>query len=248
LCRSPYHRSKIMPTISIHVDAILFDMDGTLVDSTAGVVGAWTTFAKAYPGIDVHEILSCSHGVRTVDNLRKYCKVEDPDELEREATRFEKAIVDTAKEDGRPGIIKLPGVSGVMEELLPGSKYPNPCWAICTSATRAYATSALNMAGVPIPDAFVAAEDVTHGKPSPDPYLLGAKKCNVDPERCLVIEDAPTGIHSGNAAGCKTLALLTTHSREQIESCQPNYLATNLSSISVKRLESGVEVIMDILE
>jgi len=135
-----------------------------------------------------------------------------------------------------------------MEELLPGSKYPSPCWAICTSATKAYATSALNMAGIPIPDAFVAAEDVAHGKPSPDPYLLGAEKCGVNPGNCLVIEDAPNGIRSGNAAGCKTLALLTTHSREQIDLCQPNYLVENLSSISVKRTEKGVEVVMNILE
>jgi beta-phosphoglucomutase-like phosphatase (HAD superfamily) len=223
-------------------------MDGTLVDSTAGVVGAWSAFAKSYPGINVEDILSCSHGVRTVENLQKYCKINDQDELEREATRFEEAIVTTAKEDGRPGIVKLPGVSEIMEELLPGSKYPKPCWAICTSATRAYATSALNMAGVPIPDAFVAAEDVTVGKPSPDPYLLGAKKCNVNPERCLVIEDAPTGIRSGSTAGCKTLALLTTHSREQLMACQPDFLAKDLSRVTVKRTENGVEVIIDNLE
>ncbi|KIM85089.1 hypothetical protein PILCRDRAFT_817925 [Piloderma croceum F 1598] len=132
-------------------------MDGTLVDSTAGVIGTWTAFAKTYPGIDVEDILSGGHGVRTVENLRKYCKIDNPDELEREAARFERTIVDTAKENGRPVI----GVGEIMEELLPGSKNPKPCWAICTSATRVYASAALNMAGIPTPDALVIAEDVT---------------------------------------------------------------------------------------
>jgi len=237
-----------MPTTTIHVDAILFDMDGTLVDSMAGVIGAWNLFATKYPGLDVKEILGFIHGVRTVETLQTYCKIDDPDELEREAVRFEKAVVETSKENGRPGIVQLPGVRPIMDELLPGAKCPKPCWAICTSATKAYATSALNMAGVPIPDVFVTAEDVTQGKPFPDPYLLGAKKCDVKPERCLVLEDAPSGIRSGLAAGCKTLAVLTSHSRDQIEPCKPDFLVKDLTSVSVKRVESGVEITIEILE
>jgi glycerol 3-phosphatase-1 len=127
---------------------------------------------------------------------------------------------------------------------------PNARWAICTSATRAYATSALGLTGIPIPDVFVASEDVQQGKPFPDPYLLGAKKCDVNPENCtphpfihlvlqeltpiclpgLVFEDAPNGIRSGNAAGCKTVGLLTTHSREQIENAKPDFIVKDLTS------------------
>jgi len=226
----------------------LFDMDGTLVDSMAGVQGAWELFATKYGGLDVKEILSSIHGVRTVETLHKYCHIDDPDELNREAVRFEEAVVETARANGRRGIVQLPGVSAIMEELLPGAKHPKPCWAICTSATRAYATSALTLAGVPIPDVFVTAEDVTRGKPLPDPYLLGAKQCDVKAERCLVIEDAPSGIRSGLAAGCKTLAVLTSHSRDQIDPCKPDFLVKDLASVSVKRTESGVEVTMEILE
>jgi glycerol 3-phosphatase-1 len=119
---------------------------------------------------------------------------------------------------------------------------PNARWAICTSATRAYATSALGLTGIPIPDVFVASEDVQQGKPFPDPYLLGAKKCDVNPENCLVFEDAPNGIRSGNAAGCKTVGLLTTHSREQIENAKPDFIVKDLTSISIKITETGVEV------
>ncbi|KAF9472960.1 HAD-like protein [Pholiota conissans] len=217
-------------------------MDGTLVDSTAGVVGAWHLFSESYPHIDVHDILSSAHGVRTVDNLRNYCHITDPEILEEEAERFEKAILTSSSENGRQGIIRLPGVQPIIDELAPGRFFPNPSWAICTSATRSYATAALQAANVSIPDVFVASEDVTNGKPFPDPYLLGAKKCGVKPENCLVFEDAPNGIRSGRAAGCKTVGLLTTHSREQVEAAQPDFIVKDLTSISVKRTANGVTV------
>lgn len=101
------------------------------------------------------------------------------------------------------------------------------------------------MSGTPIPDVFVTAEDVTEGKPKydalplvylrdltiprPDPYLKGAAGCGVDPSRCLVVEDAPSGIRSGNAAGAKTLAFITSHSRAQVEEAQPTWIVNNLS-------------------
>uniref|UniRef100_A0A0W0EZ85 Phosphatase n=1 Tax=Moniliophthora roreri TaxID=221103 RepID=A0A0W0EZ85_MONRR len=229
-----------MPSITFHVDAALFDMDGTLIDSTAGVVGAWELFREKYPNIDVQDILSSSHGVRTVENLRKHCGIEDPEELEREAQRFETAIVETSTCNGRPGILKLPGIKRTMEELEPARHLPNPSWAICTSGTRVYATAALNIAGITAPDVFVTADDVSKGKPEPDPYLLGAEKCGVKPENCLVFEDAPNGILSGKAAGCKTIGFLTTHSREQMEAVRPDFLVSDMarfrySTTSTKR-------------
>ncbi|KAJ7129472.1 HAD-like domain-containing protein [Mycena epipterygia] len=236
-----------MPPTTFHVDAVLFDMDGTLVDSTAGVVGAWDAFKISYPGIDVDAILSSSHGVRTVENLRIHCGITDPDELEKEAERFEKAIVSSSTANGRTGIVLLPGVKAVMDELAPGRKHPNPSWAICTSATRYYATTALGLAGIPVPDVFVVSEDVAQGKPCPDPYLLGAKNCGVKPENCVVFEDAPAGIRSGQAAGCKTIGFITTHTREQMEACKPDFLVKNMASISMKLSEhGGIDVTVNI--
>ncbi|TFK55441.1 HAD-like protein [Heliocybe sulcata] len=228
------------------VEAVLFDMDGTLVDSTAGVVGAWETFAEKYPGLNVTEILNTAHGVRTVENLERYCGITDPDILEKEATRFEKEIVNSSKKNGRQGIVMLPGVREIMQELEPGRSLPKPCWTICTSATREYASAALQITGVPVPEVFVAAEDVTQGKPAPDPYLLGAQKAGADPAKCLVVEDAPSGIRSGQAAGCKTLALITSHTRDQMEACKPDYLVPNLSAVTMKRVEGGVEVTINV--
>lgn len=89
---------------------------------------------------------------------------------------------------------------------------------------------------------FVAAEDVNEGKPSPDPYLLGASLCGVESSKCLVIEDAPAGVRSGLAAGCKVVGLLTTHSRQQMEESQPHFLVPDLSSVTVKLYEGGVNV------
>ncbi|KAF8897719.1 HAD-like domain-containing protein [Infundibulicybe gibba] len=231
-----------MAPITLHFDAILFDMDGTLVDSTAGVVGAWEVFRETYTGIDVKSILSSAHGVRTVDNLRKYCGINDAETLEKEAERFEQAIVTSSTQNGRNGIVLLPGASDVLGQLFSGRLLPKPCWAICTSATRSYALSAVRIAGVPIPDVFVAAEDVVQGKPNPDPYLLGAKKCNVKPENCIVFEDAPSGIRSGRDAGCKTVGLLTTHSQEEMEASGADFIVKNLSSVSVKMAGGGVDV------
>ncbi|KAJ6490395.1 HAD-like domain-containing protein [Mycena vitilis] len=227
-----------MPSTTFHVDAILFDMDGTLVNSTAGVEGAWAVFKKSYPDIDVHDILSSSHGVRTIDNLRIHCGITDEDELERESERFESAIVTSAN----GGIVLLPGVKAAMDEIASVRTFPNPRWAICTSATRAYATQALSLAGVPVPDILVASEDVVQGKPFPDPYLLGAEKCRVKPENCVVFEDAPAGVRSGAAAGCKTVAFLTTHSRAQVEASKPDFLVQDMSQVSFKLTDKGVDI------
>ncbi|KAJ7068483.1 HAD-like domain-containing protein [Mycena amicta] len=235
-----------MPSTTFTVDCLLFDMDGTLVDSTAGVEGAWDVFKRSYPDIDVADILSSSHGVRTVDNLRHHCGITDPEELEREADRFEKAIVTSSTENGRAGIVVLPGVKAALDEIANARTLPNPRWAICTSATRYYAHTAVKTAGVPVPDILVVAEDVANGKPHPDPYLLGASKCGVKPENCVVFEDAPAGVRSGQAAGCKTIGLLTTHSRAQMEAAKPDFLVKNLSSVTLKLVENGVQVTVNV--
>jgi len=227
---------------AIRVEAVLFDMDGTLIDSTAGVEGAWKLFSQKYPHIDVVDILGTCHGVRTVENLEKRCGIQDPAELEREATRFEFAIVESARAGNGKGIVALPGALETLGKLEAGRRVPNPRWAICTSATRIYATSALQIAELPAPDVFVFAEDVTKGKPEPDPYLVGAEKCGVSPKRCLVVEDAPTGIKSGQAAGCKTLGLVTSHTVDQVRAAGPDFIVPNLASVTMEIVGGGVKV------
>ncbi|KAF8579732.1 HAD-like protein [Ramaria rubella] len=238
----------MFPTVTIIVvDAVLFDMDGTLVDSTQGVVGAWEIFKETYPRIDVQRVLDTAHGVRTVENLRKFCGIEDPAALESEAVRFEIEIVNASRKNGGKGIVRLPGVRAVMDVMHPHASLPNPSWAICTSATRTYALSALDVADVPVPEVLITAEDVEQGKPAPDPYILGAKKCGVSPRRCLVIEDAPNGVRSGQAAGCKVLGVVTSHTEDQMRACGPDFLVRDLGSVQMRVTSAGVEVTMDIL-
>jgi len=222
-------------------------MDGTLVDSTAGVVGAWNNLRKTYPHLDVQNILNTSHGVRTIENLRQHLGIDDPEILEREAELFEKDIVCSASENGGPGIVILPGVKPIIDLLSPYRFLPKPCWAICTSGTRAYASSALVNAAIPLPDVFITSEDVTKGKPHPDPYLLGAEKCGLSPKNCIVFEDAPNGIRSGKAAGCTTVALLTTHSRDLIEAAQPDFIVKDLSQISIECSNTGIQVVINLV-
>ncbi|KIJ70133.1 hypothetical protein HYDPIDRAFT_104800 [Hydnomerulius pinastri MD-312] len=233
-----------MPEVKFQVEAVLFDMDGTLVDSTTGVVGAWSTFAEQYPGLDVKTILSSSHGVRTVDNLRKWCGITDEATLKEEAARFERAIVETSSN----GITILPGVRPIIDNLLPAKSLPGQRWTICTSATRLYATAALKAAGIETPEGIVTADDVTNGKPDPEPYNEGAKSCGFDANNCVVVEDAPAGVRSGLAAGSKVIGLLTTHSREQMTGAALGapegrfYLVQDLSSVSMMLTDTGVEV------
>ncbi|CAE6404609.1 unnamed protein product [Rhizoctonia solani] len=148
--------------------------------------------------------------------------------LQAEADQFEVEIVNSAnkaKEQGKHGIIYLPG----SKEILGVVQFPGAKWAICTSATRTYATAALKTVELPLPAAFVTAGDVSKGKPWPEPYLIGAAECGVDPSECIVFEDAPSGIRSGKAAGSKVIALLTSHTREAVELAGPDVVVENLS-------------------
>lgn len=218
-------------------------MDGTLVDSTPGVEGAWETFGNHYGLQNVDQIIQLAHGVRTVENLKRFCGITDPEELEREATRFEMEIVSASKRNGRQGIIILPNVKATLAPLQNASpKEGKEIWAICTSATHAYANAALENTGIQRPTAFVAAEDVERGKPDPAPYLAGAQKCGVDVSACLVVEDAPNGIRSGKAAGAKVLAVLTSHSREAVEAAKPDWIVPDLTYVSFTVNDGIVEL------
>ncbi|CAE6536774.1 unnamed protein product [Rhizoctonia solani] len=151
--------------------------------------------------------------------------------LAAEADKFEVEIVNSAnraKQEGKHGIIFLPGA----KEIVGVSQSSGGKWAICTSATRIYASAALQTVELPLPEAFVTAGDVSKGKPWPEPYLLGAAKCGVDPSECVVFEDAPSGIKSGKAAGSKVVALLTSHTREAVEAAGPDVIVENLSQVS----------------
>jgi len=192
----------------------------TLIDSTPGVYAAWKVFGKEY-GFDGDIAAHDTHGRRLVDSLAETCHLEGQRLLE-EVDRFEEIVIQV-------GPVILPGVKVLLESINAGRSKEHPGWTLVTSATNTYAPAALRKAGVPLPFDMVTSNDVARGKPFPDPYIAGAAKCGVDPKNCLVVEDAPSGLKSGQKAGSKTLAVCTSHTREAIAKFDPDYIVRDLT-------------------
>ncbi|KAJ7640126.1 HAD-like domain-containing protein [Mycena rosella] len=229
---------------TIVVDAILFDMDGTLIDSTPGLEKAWATFCSDYDLGDPVAVVHETHGRRLYDTLKEYCQISDEIKLQAEMDRFEEEVI-----NGGP--LVLPGVSALLAQLSSESALG---WTIVTSdqccvlATRNYAPRALQRCSISLPRArIVTSNDVSHGKPHPAPYLAGAEKCNVDPTKCLVVEDAISGMRSGKAAGAIVLGVCTSTPRQTIldSDAAPDYIATDLSKVSARWINGKVEVTIE---
>ncbi|ORX37349.1 glycerol-1-phosphatase [Kockovaella imperatae] len=223
---------------------LLFDMDGTLIDSTPAVDSVWEAIAKKYD-LDLKEVLKTCHGRRTVDSLKKWCGITDPEELEKEVNHFESMIVTRSKElkdEGKRGLEILPGVKEMLETLNDSHK---PIWAICTSATSAYAGDAIPSTGLPKPPHLITAEDVHEGKPDPAPYIAGAKALDVECKDCIVFEDAPSGIKSGVNSGARVLAVCTSHKRDQIENLGAEWIVTDLTKVKIRVEDSIVHLEID---
>ncbi|WP_067463030.1 HAD-IA family hydrolase [Actinomadura macra] len=181
--------------------AVLFDVDGTLVDSTPLVERAAREWAAEY-GIDADEFLSDAHGRRTADRVADFL----PPDRVRAATEHLDAL-EAARSDG---ITALPGA---LDLLL--SVNGLPC-AFVTSMDRGQLAVRTRVAGVPVPATVITAEDVPRGKPDPSGYRLAAERLGVDPADCVVIEDAPAGVAAGRAAGATVLAVTTSHPAEAL--------------------------------
>jgi mannitol-1-/sugar-/sorbitol-6-phosphatase len=181
---------------SLKSRAILFDMDGTLVDSTACVEAIWSRWAKSH-GMELSPILAASHGRRNLDTLRELVPHLD---IEQEA-----AQLDLEELESKDGIQAVKGAAALLGTL------PENSWAVVTSASRALATLRLHCAGLPVPKILVCGDEVREGKPSPAGYLMAATLIGVSPEHCLVIEDTPAGILAGRSAGMQVLGLTTTY-------------------------------------
>ena len=175
-------------------DAVLFDLDGTLVDSTASVVRSWRRFAEHY-GVSA-EALHENHGQPARVLISKLL----PPDLQNEGLQ---RITDLEVADA----VRLPPVRGA-RAFFDGT--PPERRAVVTSGTRVLATARLEAAGFTPPDVFVTADDITRGKPDPEPFLTAAARLGVDPSRCLVVEDAAAGVAAARAAGCRVVALTGT--------------------------------------
>jgi sugar-phosphatase len=182
--------------VRIVCGAILFDLDGVLVDSRAAVERHWRRWAKGH-GLDAEAIIARAHGRRSVDTIRDVAPHLD---AEREG-----AALDKAEAADSEGIAAIAGAGELLRTL------PETAWAVVTSASRKLALARLGYAGLPAPRSLVSADDVTAGKPSPAGYLHAADLLAREPGACLVVEDTPAGIAAGQAASMRVLALTTTY-------------------------------------
>ncbi len=206
--------------------AVLLDMDGTLVSSTAAVERSWTRWAAEH-GVGVPDF-STVHGVPADALVARMLAGRSEAEIAAARRRIDEI------ELAEPGpVTVLPGAREALEVLVAARR----C-AIVTSAGRALLSARLTVNGLPLPP-LVAAEDVVHGKPAPDPYLAGAALLGVDVTRCLVVEDAPAGLAAGRAAGATTLALRTTLADPGDAA---NHVVGDLSAVRFEPTERGVQV------
>jgi sugar-phosphatase len=212
-----------MPTFDC--SAILFDLDGVLVDSTRSVARQWRRWAEEH-NIDPNHTVAIAHGVRTVDVIRLLA----PDLSAEEETRK----LEAREAADREGVEVMPGSAELLHSI------PDGRWCVVTSGTRLLATSRLRLANLPIPKVLVAAEDVMNGKPNPEPYLKGAKLLGIKPEDCLVIEDAPAGIEAAHAGGMKVIALPTTYPANDLQDADA--VAEELADIRVDVINGRLSV------
>jgi len=175
--------------------AVLFDLDGVLVDSARVVERAWRRWA-AEQGLDTDEVLAVIHGRRAAEIVQKFAPHLDPAEQVRRITGFELADDD------------LTLIPGALECAAVARRGP---WAVVTSGGRELAAQRLAAVRFPAPEILVTGDDVEHGKPDPEPYLRAAAALGVPPGRCVVVEDAPAGVLAGQRAGMIVLAVTTTH-------------------------------------
>ncbi|HET7258883.1 MAG TPA: HAD-IA family hydrolase [Candidatus Acidoferrum sp.] len=202
----------------INCAAVLFDMDGVLVDSTPAVERVWTAWALEH-GLVPEEVVRQAHGRPSLATIIELLPHGDHDAENRDVERRE--IEDIAD------VVSLPGALHLLQSI------PESRWTVVTSATRALAEVRLRAAGLPVPKHLVTASDLSRGKPFPDPYLKGAELLRTPASDCLVVEDAPSGIRSGKAAGARVLAVLTTSTALELAAAGADWLADNLRALSL---------------
>lgn len=181
--------------VNLTCKAVLFDMDGTLVDSTRVVERAWRGWAKRH-GIPLETVLAFSHGRPTIATMEHFLPGQNHAEELDEMAHYEETQLE--------GVLAVPGATQVVRAL---QGHP---WAIVTSAWRTLAEARVIAAGLPLPKIIVPVDEIRKGKPDPEGFLHAAKRLAIPPEECLVFEDTRPGIEAGVNAGMKVVALLTT--------------------------------------
>ncbi|KAL9553253.1 hypothetical protein MBANPS3_003362 [Mucor bainieri] len=213
-----------MVTQTLKSTAFIFDLDGTLIDTTPQVVKFWTNIALEHK-LDPAQILETSHGRRTIETLQRWV----PELATKEYVNELEGRLALEKE----GVVVLPGVMDLLQSI------PAEDWTVNTAGTNLMATTRLTQFNIQVPKQMATGDMLTHGKPHPEGYLKAAAILGKDPKDCLVFEDAPSGVMAAIAAGMQCIACTTTHTLEQLKEAGATVIVDRLDSVKVKRNEDG---------
>jgi mannitol-1-/sugar-/sorbitol-6-phosphatase len=214
--------------------AMLFDMDGVLIDSTPAVERVWTKWAIAH-GFEPKEVARAAQGRPSLTTIREYLPNADHLAENREVER--------AEIEDLEGVVALPGAMELLTAL------PHERWAIVTSCTRALAEVRLRVAGLPRPVAFVTSSDVERGKPAPEPYLKAAELLGFKASDSVVAEDAPAGIRAGKSAGARVIGISTTTDEEELRENGADWVVKNCAAIElISASVNGGELVLALRE
>ncbi|PSR76568.1 haloacid dehalogenase-like hydrolase [Coniella lustricola] len=217
------------PPTRLTFDGFLFDMDGTIIDSTSAIEKHWQTIGSEI-GVDPDVILETSHGRRSIDTLKILAPEKANWEYVQEMEgRLPKLYGDEA--------IEIPGARSLLDAI---GQHAVP-WAIVTSGTQPLVSGWLARLKLPHPAHLITAESVANGKPDPACYRLGRERLQLvgSDKNVLVLEDSPAGIQAGKDAGCKVLGLVTSHTAEQVKSAGPDWIVKDLDSVRVVEAKDG---------
>ena len=204
--------------MKIQCRAVLFDLDGVLVDSTPAVARVWTIWANKH-GFAPEEVVRQAHGRPSIATIRELLPNADHAAENREVERGEIEDVD--------GVVPLPGALEILQAL------PQTRWTIATSCTRRLAEVRIRTAGLPLPQKMITSDDIMRGKPDPEPYIKAAQLLGLAPTDCIVVEDAPAGIRAGKASGARVLALRTTAPDSELTQSGAIWIVNDLASVRV---------------
>ena len=200
----------------LHCVALLFDLDGVLINSTPAVARVWRRWAIEH-GFDPAEVVVRAHGRPSLTTVREYLPNTDHEAENREVERRE--IEDLE------GVVPLPGALDLLSAL------PEDRWTIATSCTRPLALVRIKAAGLPEPKKLITSNDITHGKPHPEPYLKAASLLGFDAANCIVLEDVPAGIRAGKAAGARVIAFKTTVPESALYEAGADWILNNCADV-----------------
>ncbi len=219
-------RARTLPGVRLAVSGILFDLDGTLLDTSGPIGRSWTTWAVEHDVSAEDFARVGSHGRRSVDLVET---LVPPDRVGSALARIHE--LELADLDG---IVQIPGAGDLLRAL------PVDRWGIVTSGDRRLATARLLASDLAfaVDRLLVTGEEVPAGKPDPAPYLAGAAALGLPAADCLVVEDAPAGIASGLAAGSRTLAVTTTVPRTELR--RADAVVTDLCAVRVLSVGTGI--------